>query len=158
VHFPTDLNLLWDAGRKWVDLIEKYRTDYGLAGGRKVKDGRRRLKGLERRASRTAFGGGKDKDKRLRVVVEACLQVARELSAKVTASILELYGQEVQKDALEYFEARLDKHIDRVDRRLLRGERIPSGEKVYSLFEPHTEWDQPRQNPIRRWNWATGCW
>ena len=23
VHFPTDLNLLWDAGRKCVDLIEK---------------------------------------------------------------------------------------------------------------------------------------
>jgi len=140
VHFPTDLNLLWDAGRKCVALIEKYRTDYGLAGWRKVKDWRRRLKGLERRASRTAFGGGKDKDKRLRVIVEGYLQVARELSAKVSASLLELYGQEVQKDSLEYFHAMLDKHIELVDRRLVRGERIPSGEKVYSLFEPHTEW------------------
>jgi len=28
VHFPTDLNLLWDAGRKCVDLIEQYRADY----------------------------------------------------------------------------------------------------------------------------------
>ncbi len=140
VHFPTDLNLLWDAGRKCVALIEKYRTDYGLAGWRKVKDWRRRLKGLERRASRTAFGGGKDKDKRLPVIVEGYLQVARELSAKVSASLLELYGQEVQKDSLEYFHAMLDKHIELVDRRLVRGERIPSGEKVYSLFEPHTEW------------------
>jgi len=140
VHFPTDLNLLWDAGRKCVALIEKYRTDYGLAGWRKVKDWRRRLKGLERRASRTAFGGGKDKDKRLRVIVEVYLQVARELSAKVSASMLELYGQEVQKDSLEYFHAMLDKHIELVDRRLVRGERIASGEKVYSLFEPHTEW------------------
>ena len=26
VHFPTDLNLLWAAGRKCVDLIEKYRN------------------------------------------------------------------------------------------------------------------------------------
>ncbi len=26
VHFPTDLNLLWDAGRKCVDLIEGYRA------------------------------------------------------------------------------------------------------------------------------------
>ena len=25
VHFPTDLNLLWDAGRKCVDLVEKFR-------------------------------------------------------------------------------------------------------------------------------------
>ena len=58
----------------------------------------------------------------------------------MTESILELYGQEVQKDALEYFHAMLDKHIDLVDRRLLQGERIPSAEKVYSLFEPDTEW------------------
>ena len=25
VHFPTDLNLLWDAGRKCVDWVEKFR-------------------------------------------------------------------------------------------------------------------------------------
>jgi hypothetical protein len=38
VHFPTDLNLLWDAGRKCVDLIEKYRDRFGYAlpGWRKV--------------------------------------------------------------------------------------------------------------------------
>ena len=29
VHFPTDLNLLWDAGRKCVDLIVKYRDQLG---------------------------------------------------------------------------------------------------------------------------------
>ncbi len=31
VHFPTDLNLLWDAGRKCVDLIVKYRDPLGYA-------------------------------------------------------------------------------------------------------------------------------
>ena len=31
VHFPTDLNLLWDAGRKCVDLIAKYRAQFGYA-------------------------------------------------------------------------------------------------------------------------------
>jgi hypothetical protein len=31
VHFPTDLNLLWDAGRKCVDLIERYRRQFGYA-------------------------------------------------------------------------------------------------------------------------------
>lgn len=29
VHFPTDLNLLWDAGRKCVDLVVKYRDQLG---------------------------------------------------------------------------------------------------------------------------------
>jgi hypothetical protein len=31
VHFPTDLNLLWDAGRKCVDLVVKYRDQLGYA-------------------------------------------------------------------------------------------------------------------------------
>ena len=29
VHFPTDMNLLWDAGRKCVGRIEKYRAELG---------------------------------------------------------------------------------------------------------------------------------
>ena len=38
------MNLLWDAGRKCVDLIGKYRDRFGCAlpGWRKAKDWRRR--------------------------------------------------------------------------------------------------------------------
>ncbi|MDR1341663.1 MAG: transposase, partial [Prevotellaceae bacterium] len=31
-------------------------------------------------------------------------------------------------------------HIDLVSRRLLKGEKIPEGEKLFSIFEPYTEW------------------
>src|SRR3989442_15611732 len=34
----------------------------------------------------------------------------------------------------------LDKHVELVDRRLLQGQTIAASEKIYSLFEPHTEW------------------
>ena len=55
-----------DAGRKCVDLLESYRDTYGLAGWRKAKDWRRRLKSLERSTSKVVFGGGKEKEKRQR--------------------------------------------------------------------------------------------
>ena len=32
------------------------------------------------------------------------------------------------------------KFSDQIERRLLKGEAIPSQEKIYSIFEPHTEW------------------
>ncbi len=32
------------------------------------------------------------------------------------------------------------RQIDQIDRRVLQDERIPHDEKVFSLFEPHTEW------------------
>lgn len=151
VHFPTDLNLLWDAGRKCVDLIEQYRAEYELPGWRKAKDWQRRLKALERMSSQVAFGGGADKAARVTAAVSDYLAVARELSAKVSASLLRLCEQPValdQWEALAYFHSMLDKHTALVDRRLLQGERIPAVEKVYSLFEPHTEWiTKGKQHP-----------
>jgi IS5 family transposase len=145
VHFPTDLNLLFDAGRKCLDLVDKYQKvlGYDLPGWRKLEDWRRRFKAAERVASKTVFGGGKDKDKRVRVVVSDYLQIGRELSLKVQASLLSLCDQPVEDrdwEVLAYFQQMIDKHLDLVDRRLLQHQVIPTAEKVYSLFELHTEW------------------
>jgi hypothetical protein len=41
---------------------------------------------------------------------------------------------------LSYYHEMLEKHIDLVNRRLLEGEKIPTSEKLYSIFERHTEW------------------
>jgi hypothetical protein len=153
VHFPTDLNLLWDAGRKCVDLIEKYRDQFGhdLPGWRKAKNWRRRLKALERRTSKTVYGGGAHKEKRLKAAVREYLKAGRELWAKVQKSLLALCDQAVDLcdwNALEYFARMLDKHLDLVERRLLREETIPAHEKVFSIFEPHTQWIQKgKQRP-----------
>ena len=145
VHFPTDLNLLLDAGRKCLDLVDQYGKlpGYDLPGWRKLEDWRRRLKSAERAASKIAFGGGKDKDQRVRAAVNEYLQIGRELSLKVQASLLSLCDQAVDAkdwEVLAYFQQMLDKHLDLVDRRLLQSQTIPAAEKVYSLFEPHTEW------------------
>ena len=153
VHFPTDLNLLWDAGRKCVDLIVKYRDQFGYAlpGWRKAKAWRRQLKNLERTASQIVYRGGPNKEARLKRAVRDYLAVGRELAAKVRASLASLCDQPVELahwEALEYFQRMLDKHLDLVERRLLREETIPAHEKVFSLFEPHTEWIQKgKQRP-----------
>jgi hypothetical protein len=156
VPFPTDLNLLWDAARKCLDLIEKYRGQFGyqLPGWRKAKDWRRRLKGLERLTRKTVYGGGAQKEKRVKAAGRDYVNVGRELSAKVSASLLALCDQALdftdlaRWEALEYFHRMLDKHLDLVERRLLKEETIPAAEKIFSLFEPHTAWIQKgKQRP-----------
>jgi hypothetical protein len=153
VHFPTDLNLLWDAGRKCVDLIVKYRDQlgYALPGWRKAKDWRRQLKRCERIASQVVYRGGPNKETRLQRAVRDYLAVGRELSLKVRDSLSSLCDQPVELarwEALEYFQRMLDKHLDLVEGRLLKAETIPAHEKVFSLFEPHTEWIQKgKQRP-----------
>jgi IS5 family transposase len=152
VHFPTDLNLLWDAARKCVDLIEKYRQcGCPLPGWRKAKAWRRQLKNLQRTTSHVVYRGGPNKEARVKRAVREYLAAGRALSAKVQASLIELCDQPVdiaQWEALEYFHRMLAKHLDLVQRRLLNEETIPPYEKVFSLFEPHTEWIQKgKQRP-----------
>ena len=152
VHFPTDLSLLWDAGRKCVDLVEGLlASSYTLPGWRKFKAWRRQLKNLERTASQVVYRGGANKEARVKAAVRAYLAVGGALSTKVRASLLELCDLSVAAarwERLAYFQTMLDKHLDLVQRRLLNEETIPAHEKVFSLFEPHTEWIQKgKQRP-----------
>ena len=152
VHFPTDLNLLWDAGRKCVDLIEGLlASGHALPGWRKFKAWRRQLKACERAASQVVYRGGPNKETRVKAAVRAYLAVGRDLSDKVRPSLLGLCDQAVDLarwERLAYFHAMLDQHLDLVERRLLKEEKIAQHEKVFSLFEPHTEWIQKgKQRP-----------
>jgi IS5 family transposase len=97
VHFPTDLSLLWDAGRKCVDLVEGLlASSYTLPGWRKFKAWRRQLKNLERTASQVVYRGGANKEARVKAAVRAYLTVGSALSAKVRASLLELCDLSVE--------------------------------------------------------------
>lgn len=45
-------------------------------------------------------------------------------------------------EVLNYYHLMLKKHIDLVERRIIKGEQIPHSEKIFSIFEPHVEWIQ----------------
>jgi hypothetical protein len=152
VHFPTDMNLLWDAGRKSLDMIEDA-IEEGILDGkgwRKGKYWRRELKKLMRISAKASSGGGKNKESIKKEQVGRYLELARGLSEKIGASLLAIYERvlttnQVEKQAgkigtLEYFHGMLNKQIDLVERRVIRDETIPAEEKIHSLFEPHTEW------------------
>ena len=124
VHFPTDLNLLWDAGRKCVVLVEGLlASGYELPGWRKFKAWRRRLKACERTASHVVYRGGPNKEGRVKAAGRDYLAVGRDLSAKVRRSLLGLCDQAVDFARWErraYFHRMLDKHLGLVERRLLK--------------------------------------
>ena len=147
VHFPTDFNLLWDAGRKSLDLVAGFqKRGFQLTGWRKWADWRTRLKAAERSSSRAGGGGGKNKEQRVKELSAEYLEIAREVAEKVRGTQAEIVAlctdpmDLVRLEPLKYFLRMLDKHIDLLDRRVLQGETIPTSEKVQSLFEPHTQW------------------
>lgn len=146
VHFPTDLNLLWDAGRKCIELTSDICKHVHLAGWRKYKAWRRQMKRLYHRAAKRSRTSGSGAAQTKKVVLEY-LSVAEQLAQKLhnTMDTIELLPDTdiriVNKfNQLLYFYHHLNKHIDLVRRRLIFGETIAHHEKVFSLFEPYTEW------------------
>lgn len=146
VHFPTDLNLLWDASRKCIDLMVSLFSESDSSGWRKYKDWKRRLKRSFRVASRYSAGGGKNREGRLLQYTKEYLHLATALSEKIKstkeARMVTVSGKKAASklEQLNYFENQLDKHIDLVTRRILYRETIPHDEKIFSLFEPYTKW------------------
>jgi len=142
VHFPTDLNLLWDSVRKCIDMVEKLRGQSPVKGMRKIKYIRKEFKSLFRSTSQEVFKGRNAEKKKQ--AVNAYLDKARELQGRFEVIINTSFGDDIKTmaviTALQEYNAYLKKFIDQIDRRLLKGETIPASEKVYSIFEDHTEW------------------
>ena len=146
VHFPTDLNLAFDAARKSIELCTSYAEQYSFAGWRKACNWKRKVKTAYLKITRIQKGGGKNKAERLEVAVKHYLEQLGQIEEKTIHS-LKLYQaatldpvQWVAIEQIKQFQQYLTKHIDLIERRLLKGETIPHEEKIFSLFEPHTEW------------------
>lgn len=145
VHFPTDYNLLWDSARKALDTIKWFTEKYpAIEGWRKAKDWYRELKSLSRVVGRASSRGGKNKEKQIKQTTKQYLSKATALNNKLSKSKGDLPIVEiddlVQIIELEHFMQLMDKHIDLVERRLIKGEKIPHEEKLFSIFEDYTEW------------------
>lgn len=144
VHFPTDYNLLWDCIGKCTDMILYLMENNKLPGWRKVMNWRRELKNLMRALGRACASGGKGKGYRVKGAARAYLTKAKMLLVKLKATMPALSGTNgldmVIVLELERFTGLLEKHIDLLERRLLKGEEIPHAEKMFSIFEQYTEW------------------
>jgi len=145
VHFPTDYNLLWDSARKSLDIVQKFITKYPQTEGwRKIKDWYKTLKTLSRALGKASSSRGIGKQKKVKTATENYLKKAKALETKLK----EMQKKVVISDMsdvknlyfLKYFISMLTKHIDLVNRRLIKGEKIPHEEKIFSIFETYTEW------------------
>ncbi|MEO7311342.1 MAG: ISNCY family transposase [Chitinophagaceae bacterium] len=147
VHFPTDLNLLWDSNRKCLDTVDKLRRISDISGWRKIKSIRKAVKSIFRSTSQHVFKGKREAVKISSVkeylkvstsLVERCKEVLTNKNITIVSGeeVLFLALSTILQDYIDY----ADKFIKQIDRRLLQNETIPAGEKTFSIFEPHTEW------------------
>jgi len=97
-----------------------------------------------RELGKASSSGGMNKEQKVKAATEKYLEKARLLSRKLTKEMpgfpLNDEGDLKLIIVLEHFAALMEKHIDLVERRIIKGEQIPHEEKLFSVFETYTEW------------------
>jgi hypothetical protein len=153
VHYPTDINLLYDALRRVITLTAQWCEEHDLTEWRQHAYNVNHVKRCMRHAQnrkRSKAQSDAQREKNAVLIVAAhqeYLDVARRYLDKATGT-LKLLTQSglvsefdvLKKLEIERFMAHAERQIDQIRRRVIRGDVIAHDEKVFSLFEPHTEW------------------
>lgn len=150
IHFPTDINLLLDAIRKSIQACAQWSEDHGLPGWRQSAYNIRQFKKQYRVVQKLKHSTSKDEDKReakaqqIREAYEVYLQQAEGYLARAKDTRRCLHEEcaipWTAMDKLHDYIEHAERQIEQIRRRVLQGETIPHEEKVFSIFQPHTEW------------------
>jgi IS5 family transposase len=139
IHYPTDASLLWDSYRTLVRLLRRIRDAYPWICAKnrfhdqKVK---RRYLFITRKAKSTSKRTRRKVKTAYRELIEAVRRVLAisEESVKILGSVDPFWREE-----LHHFQPLVEWVIDQAERRVFHGEMLPANEKLYSIFEEHTE-------------------
>ncbi len=150
VHFPTDISLLYDAMRVLLCICARFSEEFGLKGWRQFKSCLKKLKKALRIIQKLKHSTAKDEAKKQAKTeqITQAHQTFIDLSGVYLKRVEETIAQlatvhhvsELQLAKPKQFIAHAKRQIDQIECRVMKGEAIPHNEKVFSLFEPHTEW------------------
>jgi len=148
VHYPTDINLLWDAMRKVIQLTGQLCEREKVSGWRQYRFNVKQIKRLYRKAQKIKYSSSKNEVKKAIRVEEVhqayrnYLSIAIELLKKSQKTLKDIVNLEnfLCVEQIHHYIQHAERQIEQIDRRVLKGERIPHNEKVFSIFEEHTEW------------------
>ena len=135
VHYPTDLNLLWDALRCLIRETGKAARQFDVGGWRQSQKLSRNVHKLFNKVR----GRRKRQEKDVRAYFCGPLVDRAE---KALPELREKGATQRNIEEIERLISHARRQIDQVERRLLRGETIPQEEKIFSIFEEHTRWIQ----------------
>jgi len=146
IHHPTDNTLLWDTVRVITRLIGQ--LDRALRCGvkgfhRRTRAARRRMQQIQRMTPRQRH---QQQTRKYRELIAITVQVV-ESARRVLEQTRTARGKDWVDDALiDALRQQIDHYcqlgqnvIHQARRRVLQGQQVPDAEKIYSIFEPHTD-------------------
>lgn len=145
IHHPTDASLLWDTVRviaRGLKQLRKLAPHTTPRYPQRTRAARRRMQQLQRMTASQREHQQVPRYRELIGIAEETLKNARHAVEAVTESGNQSLNQEfsvggLRQQILEYCQMG-DRVVDQARRRVLDNEQVPTAEKIYSIFEPHT--------------------
>ena len=142
IHYPTDVSLLWDGFRVAARLMRQcVDADAGLSMGNRFHD--KKAKRLytfvsthagQKRSNRVVRRNMIKLIEKVEWLCDAARQFIHNADEKGTASIVALGLVQQLREKLPLME-----QVAACARRVFNGEKVPAADRVFSIFEPHTE-------------------
>jgi hypothetical protein len=153
VHYPTDTTLLFDAIRKMISLVAIICSEVGITEWRQshhqILKVKRLLRGIENLKRCTSKDEAKKAQRDQHIInayqnyIDRCQglisrtkQTVRILRALQILSM----SQDLRLTGVFEYIRHAERQIDQIGRRVVLDEKIPHEQKVFSIFQPHTEW------------------
>jgi IS5 family transposase len=152
IHYPTESSLIGDGLRKVVNLAAELAAEHGQPGWRQHEHLLQNVKDIVHEISRKARAKSQGAD-RLKLGYTNLLALAADLLGRardllltmafqVDVPSIDLAGGNVaggRERELHHYLQLTEKVCGTARRRVLLGETIPNEDKIFSIFEPHTE-------------------
>ena len=139
IHEPTDSGLLWDSVRVMVRLLERA-DELADPVALNYHNHRRRAK---KRMRTIQYTRGQTKKAALyRDLIEVTrksLSYLDDIAGTLRRLPVDPLMHAAWQDEIEHFRPLIERVIEQTERRVLRGEQVPAADKIFSLFEEHTD-------------------
>ena len=150
IHHPTDNTLLWDVVRVVTRLIGDLAKALELRRIEGFRDrrrsARRRMYEIQRMTTRQRQGARSRQTATYRELIGIAEEVvanartALDKTSKLRGKdLLAAMTIDALRDQIAYYCGLGERVINQARRRVLDGEQVPDAEKIYSIFEPHTD-------------------
>jgi IS5 family transposase len=146
IQYPTDATLLWDSVRTITRLVGDLhdKLPHGVTGfTNRTRSAQRRMQQLQRMTAPQRQQQQVPKYRELLRITGQVVQNARQVveqtkNIEVIDVVAGAVIDQLRKEIASYCDL-ADRVIDQTRRRVIDGEQVPSEQKVYSIFEPHTD-------------------
>jgi transposase, IS5 family len=146
IHYPTESSLIRDGLRKVLPLCVAIAALIRGHGWRQHKHLYQKAKGLVRRIERLAARKGKGYQQRIEALYRELLALAEMILTRADELRASLNKRGKASGEVLALDRQLQTFIERTRhvcgtarRRVLQGENVPNSEKLFSIFETHTQ-------------------